>query len=65
MFLYEPEQARRPPAVVVVLHYCTGSGPGMFSGTEFASLADLYGFLVVYPSAPREGIASTSPRRGH
>jgi len=55
MFLYEPDHVRRHPAVVVVLHYCTGSGPGMFSGTQFASLADLYGFLVVYPSAPREG----------
>jgi len=55
MFLYVPPGVRRQPAVVVALHYCTGSGPAMFNGTQFASLADLYGFIVVYPSAPREG----------
>ena len=35
------------------MHYCTGSGPAFFSGTEFASLADRYGFIVVYPSVTR------------
>jgi poly(hydroxyalkanoate) depolymerase family esterase len=55
MHLYVPPRVRPRPAVVVVLHYCTGSGPAMFTGTQFASLADRYGFLVIYPSAPREG----------
>jgi poly(hydroxyalkanoate) depolymerase family esterase len=55
MFLYVPNTVRRHPAVVVALHYCTGSGPAMFTGTRFAALADTYGFVVVYPSAPREG----------
>jgi poly(hydroxyalkanoate) depolymerase family esterase len=27
----------------------------MFAGTDYASLADVYGFLVVYPTATREG----------
>jgi acetylxylan esterase len=55
MYLYVPEHVRPHPAVVVALHYCTGSGPAFFSSTEFASLADRYGFVVVYPSAIREG----------
>ncbi len=55
MYLYVPEQVRPHPAVVVALHYCTGSGPAFFASTEFASLADRYGFIVVYPSAPRAG----------
>jgi acetylxylan esterase len=55
MFLYVPEHVRPHPAVVVAMHYCTGSGPAMFGATEFASLADRYGFVVVYPSAPRDG----------
>jgi poly(hydroxyalkanoate) depolymerase family esterase len=55
MYLYVPQQVRPDPAVVVVMHYCTGSGPAMFASTEFASLADRYGFIVVYPSAPRTG----------
>ena len=37
------------------MHYCTGSGPAFYSGTQFASLADRYGFIVVYPSVTRSG----------
>jgi poly(hydroxyalkanoate) depolymerase family esterase len=55
MHLYVPDRVRSHPAVLVVLHYCTGSGPAMFSGTQFASLADRYGFIAIYPSAPRDG----------
>jgi acetylxylan esterase len=55
MYLYVPERVSRHPAVVVAVHYCTGSGPAFFASTEFASLADRYGFIVVYPSAPRAG----------
>ncbi|MGJ5950438.1 extracellular catalytic domain type 1 short-chain-length polyhydroxyalkanoate depolymerase [Streptomyces neyagawaensis] len=53
MYLYVPNNVARKPAVVVAVHYCTGSGPAMYSGTEYASLADRYGFIVVYPSVTR------------
>lgn len=53
MYLYVPDHVAPHPAVVVVVHYCTGSGPAMYSGTEFASLADRYGFIAVYPSVTR------------
>lgn len=55
MYLYVPQRVRPHPAMVVAMHYCTGSGPAFFAATEFASLADRYGFIVVYPSAPRAG----------
>lgn len=55
MHLYVPDSAGARPAVLVAVHYCTGSGPAFYSGTEFASLADRYGFIVVYPSATRSG----------
>ncbi|PJM91305.1 extracellular catalytic domain type 1 short-chain-length polyhydroxyalkanoate depolymerase [Streptomyces sp. CB01373] len=55
MYVYRPDSAPARPAVLVAVHYCTGSGPAFYSGTEFASLADRYGFLVVYPSATRSG----------
>jgi poly(3-hydroxybutyrate) depolymerase len=29
-------------------------GPGFYSGSEFASLADRYGFIVIYPSATQQ-----------
>ncbi|MFF7451659.1 MULTISPECIES: PHB depolymerase family esterase [unclassified Streptomyces] len=53
MYLYVPASVRPNPAIVVAVHYCTGSGPAMYSGTEYASLADQYGFIVVYPSVTR------------
>ncbi|MFJ2241557.1 PHB depolymerase family esterase [Streptomyces sp. NPDC087859] len=53
MYLYVPESVTENPAIVVAVHYCTGSGPPMYSGTEYASLADQYGFIVVYPSVTR------------
>jgi poly(hydroxyalkanoate) depolymerase family esterase len=53
MYLYVPDNVAPNPAVVVVVHYCTGSGPAMYSGTEYASLADRYGFIAVYPSVTR------------
>ncbi|MFD9499604.1 PHB depolymerase family esterase [Streptomyces sp. NPDC060035] len=55
MHLYVPDTVQQRPAVLVAVHYCTGSGPAFYSGTEFASLADRYGFIVVYPSATRSG----------
>src|SRR3954452_2851399 len=55
MPLYEPRRLAGNPALLVAVHYCTGSGPAFYSGTEFASLADQYGFVVIYPSATRSG----------
>jgi len=55
MYLYVPDNVAPRPAVVVAVHYCTGSGPAFFSGTEFASLANQYGFILIYPSATRSG----------
>lgn len=56
MYLYVPKHVRPRPGVVVALHYCGGSGPAFFGGTEFASLADQYGFIVVYPSVTRTSL---------
>ena len=53
MYLYVPDSVTADPAIVVAVHYCTGSGPAMYNGTEYASLADRYGFIVVYPSVTR------------
>src|SRR5437879_83689 len=50
MFEYVPTTVTARPAVVVVLHFCTGSGPVMFTNTQYAALADRFGFVVIYPS---------------
>jgi acetylxylan esterase len=54
MHIYVPNRVVTPRApILVAVHYCTGSGPVFFSGTEFARLADQFGFIVVYPTATR------------
>ncbi|MFE7856225.1 PHB depolymerase family esterase [Streptomyces sp. NPDC057403] len=53
MYLYVPNSVTAHPAVVVAVHYCTGSGPAMYNGTEWARLADTHGFVVIYPSVTR------------
>lgn len=53
MYVYAPGNVTAHPAVVVAVHWCGGSASAMYSGTEWASLADRYGFVVVYPSVTR------------
>ncbi|MEO3768896.1 PHB depolymerase family esterase [Micromonospora sp. B9E7] len=53
MHLYVPDRVASRPAILLAMHYCTGTGPAFHSGTQYASLADRYGFIVIYPSATR------------
>jgi len=53
MYEYVPATVQAHPPILLALHYCSGSGPAFYSGTEFASLADKYGFVVIYPSVTR------------
>jgi acetylxylan esterase len=55
MYVYVPTNVRPNPPILVALHQCTGTGPGFYSSTAFASLADQYGFIVIYPDANRSG----------
>ncbi|MEO3814991.1 PHB depolymerase family esterase, partial [Sphaerisporangium sp. B11E5] len=54
MHIYVPDNRPANPAVVLAMHPCGGSGPGFYSSSEFASLADRYGFIVIYPSASKK-----------
>ncbi|HEX5402732.1 MAG TPA: PHB depolymerase family esterase [Pseudonocardiaceae bacterium] len=55
MYVYVPTTVAPHPAILVAVHQCTGSGPGFFGSTQFASLADQFGFIVIYPSSTRAG----------
>jgi poly(hydroxyalkanoate) depolymerase family esterase len=55
MYIDVPNTVSAHPPILLALHQCTGSGPGFYSGTQFASLADQYGFIVIYPSVTRSG----------
>jgi poly(hydroxyalkanoate) depolymerase family esterase len=54
MHIYVPDTHPANPAIVVAMHGCGGTGPGFYAGSEFASLADRYGFIVIYPSAQQQ-----------
>ena len=55
MHLYVPDRLAAQPGVLFVLHGCQGTGPYFFSSTEFRSLADRHGFIVIYPSTSPSG----------
>ncbi|KAF7312927.1 Acetyl xylan esterase [Mycena kentingensis (nom. inval.)] len=57
MYVYRPANltAASKPALIVAIHYCTGTGPAYFQNTEYAALADQFGFIVIYPSSPWSG----------
>ncbi|TDB73935.1 PHB depolymerase family esterase [Micromonospora sp. KC721] len=54
MHIYVPDSRPANPGIVVAMHGCGGSGPGFYASSEFASLADRHGFIVIYPSAQQE-----------
>jgi poly(hydroxyalkanoate) depolymerase family esterase len=69
MYVYVPNNAQAKPAIVVAMHPCGGSGPGFYQSSEFASLADRYGFIVIYPSSTDkigcfDNFSDASKRRG-
>ncbi|NUT47460.1 MAG: PHB depolymerase family esterase [Saccharothrix sp.] len=53
MQVYVPDRLAQRPPVLVAAHYCGGSGQAFYSGTQYASLADRYGYIVIYPTVTR------------
>jgi acetylxylan esterase len=55
LYIYVPNPAPVDPAIILALHECGASGPTYFTQTQYSSLADTHGFIVLYPSAPGPG----------
>ncbi|KIJ63843.1 carbohydrate-binding module family 1 protein [Hydnomerulius pinastri MD-312] len=55
MYVYKPTKLASPLPLIVGMHYCTGTAQAYFTGTQYANLADQYGFIVIYPNAPDSG----------
>src|SRR5688500_16362636 len=49
MYLYVPDNVTANPAIVVGNHWCGGSGPDFFNGSQFDEQANQHGFIVIYP----------------
>jgi acetylxylan esterase len=52
MFLFVPQNLAPKPAIVVGLHWCTGSAQAYYQGSNWARLSETYGYIVIYPSTP-------------
>lgn len=52
MSVYKPAKLASPLPLIVALHECTASGQIYFESTQYANLADEYGFIVIYPTSP-------------
>ncbi|KAK0660436.1 Acetylxylan esterase A [Cercophora samala] len=55
MFIYAPADLPPNPAILVGVHYCTGTAQGYYNGSPYKRLADEKKFVVVYPESPNSG----------
>jgi acetylxylan esterase len=55
MYIYVPDKLATNPAIVVAIHYCSGTASAYYTGTPYATLAEQYGFIVIYPESPYSG----------
>ena len=52
MYIYVPNKVAENPAIIVAIHYCTGTAQAYYNGSPYAQLADQKGFIVIYPESP-------------
>jgi poly(hydroxyalkanoate) depolymerase family esterase len=57
MYVYVPDRVAPRPALLVMVHYCTGSASAVHNGNgrDYVTAADRYGYVIVYPEATRDG----------
>ncbi|MFC6087558.1 extracellular catalytic domain type 1 short-chain-length polyhydroxyalkanoate depolymerase [Sphaerisporangium aureirubrum] len=57
MYWYVPNNVAARPALLVMVHFCTGTASGVFTGVgrDYVTAADRYGYIIVIPEATREG----------
>ncbi len=57
MYMYVPDRVAGRPALLVAIHYCTGTASALFNGyfRDYVTAADQYGYVIVFPEATRSG----------
>jgi endo-1,4-beta-xylanase len=57
MYLYVPNNVAPRPALLVAIHYCTGTASALYNGYfhDYVTAADQYGYVIVFPEATRSG----------
>ncbi|KAH8903556.1 hypothetical protein BR93DRAFT_870005, partial [Coniochaeta sp. PMI_546] len=51
-YIYVPDKLAANPPILVDPHWCHGSAQAAYTGSQFATLASKYGFIVIYPNSP-------------
>ncbi|KAI1209456.1 carbohydrate esterase family 1 protein [Annulohypoxylon truncatum] len=51
-YIYIPDQLAEKPPILVNPHWCHGDAQACYSGSQYATLASKYGFIVIYPDSP-------------
>jgi acetylxylan esterase len=51
-YLYVPTKLQTNPPILVNPHACHGSAQDAFTGTQLATLADTYGYIMIFPNSP-------------
>ncbi|PSN61131.1 alpha/beta-hydrolase [Corynespora cassiicola Philippines] len=54
-YIYVPKKLATSPGIIVAIHYCTGTAQAYYNGSPYKTLAEQYGFIVIYPSSPHSG----------
>jgi acetylxylan esterase len=52
MYVYIPTTKLASAPIVVAIHWCSGSANDYFTATGYATYADTYGYIVIYPDSP-------------
>ena len=57
MYVYAPDRLAARPALLLMIHYCTGTASAVHNGggRDYVTAADRHGFVIVYPEATRDG----------
>jgi acetylxylan esterase len=53
-FIYVPTKLQVNPPIVVDSHPCHNTAQDAFTETQLATLADTYGYIVIYPNSPND-----------
>ncbi|WP_246070394.1 extracellular catalytic domain type 1 short-chain-length polyhydroxyalkanoate depolymerase [Paenibacillus kobensis] len=53
MYVYEPRNLAANPALLVAVHYCSGSASAMYSGyaRDYVTAAEQYGYVIIFPES--------------
>lgn len=62
LWIYVPARVVSSPGIVFSLHGASGNAQQQFSSTPYATLAEQYGFIAVYPESPQGAWDATSAK---